>query len=317
MVDTWDKLLSNTKNMPKRYAVIDLGTNTFHLLIAETGAGQAFQPIFSERHFVKLGAEGVDKLGAAPMARGLETIRRFHRLLAEYEVAHVRMIGTEALRRASNGPWFMEEVYRIQGIRVELISGEQEAEWIYRGVRQAVELGEEHALIMDIGGGSVEFILANRQGMHWRQSFPVGMAILYGRFHRHDPIRPEESRAIYQFLEETLQPLWPPLDRFKPTLLVGAAGPFEVFADFLPQRTIAPHHRNFQTKDVIELHRILTSSTFEQRLAMEKLPDARADLIVVAMELIYFILKMTNIQEVAVSAFAMKEGIIVDTMNQF
>jgi exopolyphosphatase/guanosine-5'-triphosphate,3'-diphosphate pyrophosphatase len=301
--------------MPKRYAVIDLGTNTFHLLIAEAGAGQTFQPIFSERHFVKLGAEGVDKLGAAPMARGLETIRAFHRLLTEYKVADVRMIGTEALRKASNGPGFMAEVYRITGFNVELISGEQEAEWIYRGVRQAVELGEENALIMDIGGGSVEFILANRQGMHWRQSFPVGMSVLYSRFHRHDPIRPEESRAIYQFLEEHLQPMWSQLDL--PRSLIGAAGPFEIFADFLPHRTAGSHQQNFRAKDVLELHQLLTASTFEQRLALEKLPDARADLIVVALELIYFILKKTDIQEVAVSAFAMKEGIISDMMNKF
>lgn len=317
MVDTWDKLLSNTKNMPKRYAVIDLGTNTFHLLIAEAGAGQTFQPIFSERHFVKLGAEGVDKLGTAPMARGLETIREFHRMLTEYEVADVRMIGTEALRKASNGPRFMEDVYRITGLNVELISGEQEAEWIYRGVRQAVELEEENALIMDIGGGSVEFILANRQGMHWRRSFPVGMAVLYRQFHRHDPIRPEDRQAMDRFLEESLQPLRLQVDLFKPRQLIGAAGPFEIFTNFLPHQTIGPYQQNFRKKDILELHQLLTHSTYEQRLTMEKLPDARADLIVVAMELIYFILKMTNIREVAVSAFAMKEGIIADMMHSF
>jgi len=295
--------------MLKRYAVIDLGTNTFHLLIAERATGPTFRPVFRKRKFVKLGEEGLEQLGKAPFERGIQTMQEFHQFLKQYQVEQVRAIGTAALRTASNGADFLREVHQLTGITVELISGDQEAEWIYEGVKQAVLLDDTFSLIMDIGGGSVEFILANKQGMSWRQSFPVGLAVLYNRFHHHDPILPEESQQLYDFLEAQLQPLWQLLPKYAPQTLIGAAGAFEIFSSFLPSQTITPHQRNFEVKDFNDLHQTVSISTLKQRLAMEKMPASRADMIVVALELTYFVVKRAGIGEIAVSEFAMKEGI--------
>lgn len=296
--------------MPKRYAVIDLGTNTFHLLIAEEQAPGDLVPIFRKREFVKLGSEGLNPLGQASYRRGLQAMRDFHVLLQEHQVEKVRAIGTAALRTASNGPDFLADVKEQTGIAIELITGDEEAVWIYKGVRQAVALREGFSLIIDIGGGSVEFILADPEKLHWQRSFPVGLAVLHQRFHHHDPIPLRESERIYAFLEEQLQPLWAQLPAYRPHTLVGAAGAFEIFADFLPAKTKGPYQQDFHAKHFDRLHQLIVHTNLEERLQMKKLPPARADLIVVAMELIHFVLRRTGIERISVSAFAMKEGIL-------
>ena len=301
--------------MSERYAVIDLGTNTFHLLIAEAGENKAIQPVFRKRIFVKLGAEGIATIGQAPFERGLEAMRTFRHLLNEQKVQLVKAIGTAALRTATNGPDFLAAVREQTGIEVELITGDQEAVWIYKGVRQAIDLGQGSHLIIDIGGGSVEFILANKKGMIWRQSFPIGLAVLFGRFHHSDPMHIEEREAVERFLEEQLLDLWSAVQKYPPQTLAGAAGVFEILEHFLPSKKISGTQRNFKCQHFEELHQTIINSTLSERLAMEKLPDSRADMIVVAMLLIGVVLQKTGIQEIAVSDYAMKEGILCEFLE--
>ncbi|NJK83906.1 MAG: hypothetical protein HC912_08960 [Saprospiraceae bacterium] len=150
-----------------RYAVIDLGTNTFHLLIVE----QNRQKLYQERQFVKLAENGIEHISAAPFQRGIETMLHFHRVLKKFDVQQVQAFGTAALRTAHNGSAFIEEVEEATGIEIQLISGEREAALIQKGVAQAIPATDAHSLIMDIGGGSVEFILANQHEVFWAQSF--------------------------------------------------------------------------------------------------------------------------------------------------
>lgn len=296
-------------------AVIDLGTNTFHLLIAEQDEKGEIKPVFRKRIFVKLGENGLDTIGRKPYERGINAMLDFKDVLSKYRIQKLSAIGTAALRTAKNGPDFLVDVLQKTDINVELITGDQEAVWIYKGVRKAVDLREGLSLIMDIGGGSVEFILADERGMRWRQSFPVGLAVLYEGFHHSDPISGSEREQIHRFLEMELNALWLQLSLYSPKILVGAAGAFEIFEHFLPYRPMSDTQRNFSLSDFKSLHRLFISSSLSERLAMDKLPDSRADMIVVAMELINFIMEKTGIKEIAVSDFAMKEGILCEMMG--
>lgn len=301
-----------------RYAVIDLGTNTFHLLIAEEGPAGKIKEIFRERRFVKLAEEGIETIGAAPYRRGLETLQHFRRILAAHDVPAemVRAFGTAALRTASNGRAFIREVRESTGIEIRLISGDREAELIYKGVVMAAPPTDEYMLIMDIGGGSVEFIIANKDGVEWARSFPVGVAVLYKNFHRHEPILPEEITAIHQFLRKELGPLMEALALFPARRLVGASGTFDVLEFFLSEEQAHLLNATIPTEKFFPFYEQLVQMDDAQRRNMKGMPLDRVDMIVVALILIKLVLGMTDIRQITVSAYAMKEGMLYEMMRE-
>src|SRR5665213_2651103 len=193
--------------MKQRVAIIDLGTNTFHLLIAE-GTADAYRELVHQQVAVKLGEGGINHgvIQLAAFERGLETMEQFRDLIDEHEVTVVKAIGTSALRNAANGKAFIDAVNAKTGLRIEIIDGDAEAEYIYSGIEAAGCLSETDSLVMDIGGGSVEFIICNKDRIRWKQSFEAGAARLMDRFHHRDPIAPESITALTLYLEDTLVP---------------------------------------------------------------------------------------------------------------
>lgn len=298
--------------LPRR-AVIDLGTNTFHLLIAELTEAGALREVYRERIYVKLASEGIETIGTAPFNRGLEALRHFRTVIDQHEVADVTAIGTAALRTATNGEIFVSRAKLEAGVRISLITGDREAEYITRGVLAALPPLNDRILIMDIGGGSTEYIIASGKGVHWRQSFPVGVAILQRAFHHADPISRPEIRKLNQFLDEQLSPLKSALLTFPLQHLVGAAGTFDVLAEVVRDDAIEPlhHSHSLNLAGLKDICLRLVASTTKDRLDMEGIPSERADLIVVAMLLIDYTLKIAGIKKITVSDYAMKEGILL------
>ncbi len=201
------------------------------------------------------------------------------------------------------------------GIIVRLIDGDLEAELITRGVLAALPTLEDRVLIMDIGGGSTEYILASLAGVHWRQSFPIGAAVLQRVFHLSDPISESEIRNLNEYLTRNLAPLREILQEYPTTHLVGAAGTFDVLAEVLVDTQTAHHPTSQQLafNKLEALHFQVIASTEKERMVMEGIPPERVDLIVVAMLLIRFTVEMAGIERISVSNYAMKEGILLGT----
>mgnify|MGYP005666393039 CR=1 FL=1 len=294
----------------ERYAVIDLGTNTFHLKIVALHPDGTFEECFRERQFVKLGEEGIDTLGPAAYQRGIETIVYFHQLLQEYQVKKLRATGTAALRTASNGGHFIEEVFQKTGIKIELITGKEEARLIYEGVRLAVPLHASPDLIMDIGGGSVEFILATENGLMHTWSYPVGMSVLYLQFHQDDPLLPAKAHHARQFLDGIFAKMFAQLKPYPIQRLIGASGAFEVLANMLPSTLVDERHFRVSSADLRQLIPTLLFTTKAERIEMANLPSERADMIVVAFLLIEHLLINIPFREVLVSEYALREGVL-------
>lgn len=301
--------------MTNRYGVIDLGTNTFHLLISEQEENGNLKELYRERLFVRLGEDGIETIGDAPFQRGLEAIQRFKGILEKYKVVKTNAFGTAALRTATNGPELISRINDETGILVKLIQGNEEARLIHLGVTQAVSLNEENGLIMDIGGGSVEFIVANEKGVIWAQSFPIGVSVLFREFHDSDPISLAEINTIEKHLESSLQPLFEVLKTNDTPLLIGASGTFDVLDMLLSKQRISSIHSIVEVHDFFPLFDQFLKSTLQERLQMEKLPESRAELIIVALILINLVLQKANIKRIAVSAYAMKEGILHEMIN--
>lgn len=300
-------------------AVLDLGTNTFHLLIAGNDGNGGWKMLAKEKRYVKLAEAGIQRIGEAPFLRGIQALRDFRATLDAAGVAagHIRAFGTAALRTAENAPDFLDQAESILGVRPQSIPGDREATLIHKGVRQAVPLPDHRVLIMDIGGGSVEFIIADRAGVYWQKSFPVGVSVLWRDFHRNDPITNEEIEAEEAFLENALGDLWQALERHPCPTLVGASGTFDVIDLFLIDPTQKPDlYGHIAVSDFYPLYETLVASTLAQRRAMPKLPDERVEMVVVAVVLIRKVLQKAGIDEIYTSAYAMKEGMLSEIFEK-
>lgn len=295
-----------------RLGIIDCGTNTFHLLVAEIQPNGQIDVLFKERSYVRLGQEGLDHIGEVPFQRGIECIGVFKEKMAEHGVERSKVFGTEALRRASNGEEFVRAVEAATGIHIHLISGEEEARLIHLGVMQAVPPFMGKALVMDIGGGSVEFIIASEEQVFWAQSFPVGVQVLFSGYQKHDPISTGDLAAIEWHLSEVLKPLVEELKHHETPLLLGASGSFEVVEGMLVERKHHPLYSIVPVDHYYHLHGKMLSTSMADRRRMQGLPPERAELIVVAFLLIDFIVRKAGIRQIITSAYAMKEGILLE-----
>jgi exopolyphosphatase/guanosine-5'-triphosphate,3'-diphosphate pyrophosphatase len=299
-----------------RKAVIDMGTNTFHLMVVEWDNQEQWQPLFRHRVFVKLAEDGLHHIGEAAFERGLRAMDDFRSQLETVNIdpSEVAAFGTAALRSADNAGGFLLQAHVQTGIRARVISGDEEARLIYLGVRQAVPWPEgERVMIMDIGGGSVEFILADRREIHWQRSFNVGVAVLHRLFHRHDPIQVHEVEGMEQFLDRELAPLWEALHDYPVQCLVGAAGAFDTIDLFaLDPATKPPLFGYLPAAEFEPVYDLFIRTTREDRLAMPLLMPERQEMIVAAVVLIRFILRRSCIRDIYTSVYSMKEGMVVD-----
>ena len=292
------------------FAVIDCGTNTFHLLIAQPEKDGGFKEIYRERRFIKLAEDGIERIGAAPYQRALQTLLDFSQIINEHKVSATQVSGTAALRTASNGPDFVAEVKAKTGLDIKIIPGKEEAQLIYEGVRIAIGPQPDRWMVMDIGGGSVEFIIVDENGVQWFDSFPVGVAVLYKKLHRTEPISAEEIEQARLFLNSKLVSLQLALARFPTHHLVGAAGTFDVIADVLGKEQPTPHCARVDLHGFTDLYQRVLAATREERHAMADIPGDRADMIVVALILVNLVLEIAKIDRLTVSHFSMKEGML-------
>lgn len=300
----------------KNVGIIDLGSNTFHLLIAKIISPQAFEVLYKEAYFVKLAAEGIEKIGDTPFRKGIERMRHFAGKCQDFNVSEIKAIGTAALRRAENAHLFIQQVYQETGIVVTVISGDEEAQLIAKGVELAIPFIREKVLIMDIGGGSVEFIICENGHIQWAKSYPIGIAILFRYFHNSDPISEEETLKLTDFLNESLADLFILLLEQPIYHLVGASGTFDVVEDLLSDISIKNKYATtISVADVIPVLDEIIKKSLSERLAYQEIPETRAEMIVAAMVLIKFILKKGPFQLLTYSSFAMKEGILRQLMK--
>ncbi|WP_046246613.1 Ppx/GppA phosphatase family protein [Hymenobacter terrenus] len=308
----------------RRIALIDLGTNTFHLLIVEmpTLPGEKPLVLLRTKAGVRLGEGGISRgiIAPEPYARALHTLAGFKEEMELHEVKEVRATATSAMRVTKNGPDLVRDIFEQTGIRVEVIPGEREAELICEGVRQAVDLGTEPNLIMDIGGGSVEFIIANQTTIFWKQSFEIGAQRLLDRFFP-DPTGVFPAAAVaaeQEYLATVLGPLMAAIEYYKPVSLVGASGSFDSLADMqlgkLRIEAELPPCTELSLSSFQHSYRQLLSSNHEQRVALPGILPMRADMLVLATVLIDFVLGITGITRIRTSAYALKEGLLAEML---
>jgi len=295
-------------------AILDLGTNTFHLLIVEVWA-TSYKILYKEKQFVKLGEYGLENLNEVVLNRAIDVTKYYQKKLTTFKVTDAIIFGTAGLRMASNAEDLTVKIEEITGYKVKIISGADEAKLIYYGVKQGLPNYTQNYLIMDIGGGSVEFILINNSNILWAQSFNIGVSLLKNKYHTSEPINSQKIDELYQFFEIKLNPLITKINDNPVQTLVGASGSFDTIADMSKNVAIKEGFVQLPLTDFSYLTKNLVAKTYEERLSTEDLVNDRADMIVVALLLIDFTINKLDIKEMYKSDFALKEGIIWAYLN--
>lgn len=300
-----------------RAAVIDLGTNTFHLIIAEISDKDP-QILYKTTLPVLLGQGRINENMIIPEAfeRGIRTLKEFKSIIDAHKADIVRAVATSAVRNAVNGQAFVNAAQAV-GIDIQMISGDEEAAFIFNGVR-ALGIIERTSLIMDIGGGSTEFIICNEDGLIWKKSYDIGAARLMQAYFHSNPISDTERSAITDVLDRTLGDLKAACAHYKPGLLIGSAGAFESFATLLNNgddiedvATMA-----LDIKAYRKLAERLLASTHEERTNMKGLISLRVDMIVIAAILTSYILDNIDLNALRLSTYDLKMGVLHSIKDQ-
>jgi len=304
----------------KKIGIIDLGTNTFNLLLTEV-SGQDYTILHKNKIPVKLGEGGITKgfIASNAYQRGLDALKTHKNTLVKFKIDDYYAVATSAIRSADNGAQFVNDAREQLGIHINVIDGNKEAELIYNGVKQALDLEEKPKLIIDIGGGSTEFIIANNKKTFWKKSYQLGAARLLETFNPKDPVTLDDVNAIEAHLADSLQDMIEMAEAYEVDCLIGSSGSFDTLAEMISCEN-GNHtawkketYFNFDMHEYNEIQSVIYGSTMEERLKMDGLIPMRADMIVIAVIIINYILNTLTIHDLRVSTYALKEGLI-DTL---
>jgi exopolyphosphatase/guanosine-5'-triphosphate,3'-diphosphate pyrophosphatase len=309
--------------MAEKVAIIDMGTNTFHLLVAEAN-GNGYRISHRDRLPVKIGKGGINHGYITPegLDRAVGAMCQFRNMLEKEGVQTTYAFGTSALRNARNGEDVVKEIKVRSGIDTKIISGDLEAHYIYLGVRSSLSMNNQKSLIVDIGGGSVECIIGDDHQIFWKESFEIGAQRLLEQFQKHDPITPDEIKSLDAHFDKRLESLLSALQDHQPETLIGASGTFDTLSEIYsirhnvplnPEQTETP----LTFEDFHKTYEQLISKTREQRMQIPGMIEMRVDMIVVACCLVRYILSKHNFEKIRVSTYSLKEGVLASLLKNF
>ena len=309
----------------RRIAAIDIGTNSFHLLVAAVDPKlRTFRIIQAEKVTTRLGERDPEtgELTAAAMQRGLETLRQFRDLAASHRVEQIVTAATSAVREAPNGRDFLQTILDDLGMEVDLVSGPEEARLIYLGVLSGMPFGDRPHLLLDIGGGSTELILADGRDARALTSTRVGAVRLQRDFVRDDPMPPQRRSFLQAFIQGSLEPAVDKVRRrIKPgetPVLVATSGTAMAIGSLAASEEERPprklHGYRVTRQSLNQVVDRLITMTPAQRRELAPINDRRAEIIVPGALILQTTMKMLGVGEFVLSERALREGLIVDWM---
>lgn len=305
-------------------AAIDMGTNSFHLVIVKTLEDGRFEIIGKEKEMVRLGsgAGDMDNITPEAMTRGVEALQRFKRI-ADPLGAPLRAVATSAVREAKNQKEFLDRVKKEVGINVEVIPGTEEARLIYLGVIQALPIFEKRVLVVDIGGGSTEFVIGHRGLPQFAVSSKLGAIRLTDHFFRKEPVTENDVEECRRYVRVVLGGF---LNRLRAEPFetgIGSSGTIETLIQIKKATRPTgdgetdledPFLTDVELKKIVEL--LIKEPTAERRARLPGLDAKRADIIIAGAVLLDEIFQALSIKKMHLSPFALREGVILDSINR-
>jgi exopolyphosphatase/guanosine-5'-triphosphate,3'-diphosphate pyrophosphatase len=308
----------------QRRAVIDIGTNSIKLLVADVRENQV-SPIHEESRQTRLGKKFYDthRLQPEAVACTAEAVWEFAGIARERDAGSIRVIATSAARDAVNKDDLISTIEKASGLKVEIISGEQEAAWAYQGVTANSDLAQTPLLLLDVGGGSTEFILGQKGAMHFAESLPLGTVRLLEKFPLSDPptrVEFEKCRDwIKDLLREKVHPKLNPMLRdqsYRGAQLAGTGGTVSILARI--EKKMDRFDRDKIEQTVLSLDHIIAHRknlwrlSLAQRKEIVGLPKLRADVILTGVLIYEIVMEEFGFSQLRISTRGLRFAAVMD-----
>jgi exopolyphosphatase / guanosine-5'-triphosphate,3'-diphosphate pyrophosphatase len=301
-----------------RIAAIDIGTNSIHMIVVQVRPDHSFEVIDREKEMVRLGAGGLDGRALTPeaMHAAHQVLSKFRRLAESHRVDEVIAVATSAVREAENGGEFLQAVHRQTGIRPRVISGTEEARLIHSAAVYGVGVPRDVAVVIDIGGGSVEVTRGSGAAIEIGRSFKLGVIRLTERFVKSDPLDPHDERKLARHIHAEIGKYLDQVARSGFDRVIGTSGTIlslgSVALAVENRSAQALRNRRIAAKQLRRLRKELIELSLEKRLRVPGLEPRRADLVVAGVILLDEIVRRLGADEITLCDLSLREGLVLD-----
>jgi exopolyphosphatase/guanosine-5'-triphosphate,3'-diphosphate pyrophosphatase len=318
-----------------RIAAIDVGSNSLHMAVAQADPDGSITTLWRMKEMVGLGRISFPsrRLTREAIDRAVTTLARFQQAARVRGVEKILAVATSAVREAENGGDFLRRVRQELGMTLKVVSARDEAKLIYLGVRHAVDLDDKPHFIVDIGGGSVEFIVGDAHKAMLLESRKLGAARMTAKFIFSDPVRPEELKALRAHYDRELAPICRDVLALGPVAALGTSGTLENLATMCAAISSKAERNGAGKADrngsavsaepgVLERSALswlvtrLISSTSEERALMHGLDDQRKDQVLAGAVLMEEVFRRLDLKEIRVCRSALREGMLMEYLGR-
>jgi exopolyphosphatase/guanosine-5'-triphosphate,3'-diphosphate pyrophosphatase len=305
-----------------RIAAIDIGTNSLHMIVVRVRPDLSFEVIDREKEMVRLGAGGLDGRALTPeaMHAALQVLSKFRRLADSHRVDEIIAVATSATREAENGSEFLQAIVEKTGIRAQVISGTEEARLIHQAAVYGVGLDGDVAIVIDIGGGSVEITRGSGPSMEAGRSFKLGVIRLTERFIKSDPLAPRDERKLRRYIDAETGKYVSQLARAGFDRVIGTSGTIQSLgAVALAERGSSSNtlrNRRIPAKQLRRSQKLLVARDIQERLRVPGLEPRRADLAVAGSVLLDALLRRLGAADITLCDLSLREGLILDYIGR-
>ena len=308
-----------------RIAAIDIGTNSFHLVIVEIQQDGKLKLIDKQREVMRLGissGDNLSKISSSEIKKAIEILTHYKKLAELYD-ASIRAVATSAVREAVNKEKFLDAAKEKIGLDIEVIDGRTEAKMVFFGMAQALNLENKKVLAIDIGGGSSEFIYAENNNPIITESIKIGAVRLSKKFFPNFIITDEAINACHSYVNAQLSYVRSLLEDKTFDQVVGASGTIVATAILIQERFKKPKYKslndlNFNNKELDLIYQeIINLKKPSERKKVLGMEEKRADIIPAGLIILKTIFELFSIKEISISEYALREGIVLDTIKKF
>lgn len=307
-----------------RIASIDIGTNTCNLVIAEYNHGEKLQFLHKEKQAITLINKDFhnNNISHDSVSNLIAVLNTYKKTIIHHHTDKIVTIATSGVRSAANREHVVDRVQKESGLEIRIIDGNTEAEFAWKGVKNAVVIDINPVLIIDIGGGSIEFIICDKNGIIWKKSYDIGVARLLANYDFSDPHTLGDIDYIYILLNSELSELIEICLRLKLRKLIGSSGSYETFANLIKYECPGCNIEEINTFNIIDIDKFfsiyskLVTFNEAQRTLMPGMDLIRVKMIPIAAAITKFLLEKLEISSFVQSNYSIKEGILYDFIEK-
>ncbi len=305
-----------------RIAAFDLGSNSFHLLVADARRDGTFEPVSTDKEMLRLGSAvaATGEIGERLAGDAVEVIRRFRAMAESLNADEIVACATAAFREAADSLAVVDRIEAEAGVKVRVIGGREEARLIFDAVRTSVVIDPPPALALDLGGGSLEVMVGDNRGLDYAVSLKLGVARLTAELVRSDPPSGADARRVAKAVAGTFQRVLPEIASRRPGMAVGSSGTLTTLIGLAAGRRGGPaptsvNQLSVTAKEVEALTNQLLAMTAAERADLPGVDSRRADLLPAGAVLLTTVLDLTGLDGLVGSEWALREGMVLDAIG--